>query len=88
MTSGFMRLLVLLAVWVGMGCGAALAGTCSDGTVCDVGTSLHEGDDWLVDVNGAIDEALAAAESDQSVVVCLEAGTYGPELFLDHPDDR
>ena len=86
MTSGFMRLLVLLTAWVGMGCGTALAGTCSDGTVCDVGTSLHEGDDGLVDVNGAIDEALAAAESDESVVVCLEAGSYGLELSLDHPD--
>ena len=81
-----MRLLVLLAVWVGMGCGTALAGTCSDGTVCDVGTSLHQGDDSYVDVNGAIDEALGAAGSDAGVVVCLDAGAYGSEVSLDYPD--
>ena len=77
-----MRLLVLLAAWVWMGCGTVLAGTCSDGTVCDADSNVYDGPAWIEELN---DELVSALAADQSAVICLDGGPFQEAFSLDHP---
>lgn len=80
--AGFTRLLVLLAAWVGMARGTALAGTCSDGTVCDADISVYDASSWATELTDVIGDALDANES---AVICLDRGPFGSAFSLDYP---